>query len=388
SDMFRPSRGFCPQLAWLVLKAALYGSWILGLFPFINDGRRAKIRCSRRLLLYGLILNTASVLLFVYIGRDLEKSRQLEAFQRNAVLEMINLAISLLSLVAAIVIHLINFCGSKKVQNLINKMWSLQQEYFSSYDVLRSCPQFSYIVVQKGFTVLAQTANLLLVHFGMPGNETSPYLLLFVCLTQIAINLTVLHCFMAILLVYGYLWKTNDKLRRFFNHINGDPRSNSSKIRKLLSQYRLLLELSKSIGSVYELQMSLILIGALAGNIVVIYFLIVFGISLHKLSIYLVLFPQTLIVNIWDFWLSILVCDITERAGKETSNILKQFNDIERADPDVERCVNEFSWLCANGKFRFQLFGLFTVNYNMGFQMIITNFLYLLYLVQFDFMNL
>ncbi|KAH8328650.1 hypothetical protein KR067_012229 [Drosophila pandora] len=387
-DMFRPRRGFCPQLAWLILKASLYTSWILGLFPFIYDGRRKQMRRSHRLLLYGFILNIVSVLLFVFNGVKFKTSRKLEAFQRNTVLELINWLVSLLSLVSAVVIHLMNFLGSKKVLKVINEMWSLHQEHFRSYNVLQNCHQFSHIVVQKGFTILAQTGNLLIVHFGMPENESPPYLILFVSLTQIAINLTVMHCFLAILLVYGYLWKINDQLRKMFNHFNGNSSTDSSRIRNLLSQYSRLLELSKSIRSVYELQMALILAGGLAGNIVVIFFMIVYGISLGNSSIFLVIFPQTLIVNIWDFWLSIVVCEITEREGKETSIILKQFNDIEHPDPDIERIVNEFSWLCVAGKFRYQLLGLFTINYNMGFHMIITSFLYLLYLVQFDFMNL
>lgn len=279
------------------------------------------------------------MLLLIYNGMEFKTKGKLEAFQRNVVLESMNWLVSLLSLFAAFVIHLMNFLGSNKVLKVINEMWSLQQEHFRSYNVLQDCPQFTYIVVQKGFTILAQTGNLLIVHFGMVMDDSTPYLVLFVCLTQIAINLTVMQCFTATLLVYGYLWKLNDQLREIFNAFNGNRRTNSSRIRKLLSQRSRLLELSKRIGSVFELQMALILTGAMAGNIVVIFFLIVYGISLHNISIFLVIFPQTLIVNMWDFWLNIVVCEVTERAGRETSLILKKFTDIKHTEQDIERIV-------------------------------------------------
>jgi len=124
--------------------------------------------------------------------------------------------------------------------------------------------------------------------------------------------------------------------------------------------------------------------------------------------IYLVASPQ-LIINFWDFWLNIVVCDLAGKCGDQTSKVLKLFTDLEHDDEELERSVsiycwnsssnesfiypyirqlNEFAWLCTHRKFRFQLCGLFSINHNMGFQMIITSFLYLVYLLQFDFMNL
>uniref|UniRef100_A0A6P4FIK3 Gustatory receptor n=1 Tax=Drosophila rhopaloa TaxID=1041015 RepID=A0A6P4FIK3_DRORH len=384
--MFGSRREFCPHLVWFILKADLYGSWIFGLFPFTFDSRRKQLRCSRWLRLYGLIANYSFMCLIFYMGRENMKLHKLDAFERNPLLERINMIIGLLSVFSATVMHFMNFWGSKRVEEIANELIAL--EYHSDGLNLKDCPKFNCFVIQKSMTMMGQFLSFLTVNYGMPGNNYAMYLVILSGLMQISLNLNIMHCYFGILLIYRYAWMMNEQLLGLVRQLKLDPTSDSSRTRNFLSLYTRLLELNKKLVAAYEYQITLILTGGLAGNIVIIYFLIVFGVSMKKKSIFLIVFPQTLFINIWDFWLTIAVCDLTERAGKKTATILKLFTDLELKDAELEKSLKEFAWLCSHRKFRFQLCGLFSVNYKMGFQMIITSYLYLLYLVQFDYMNL
>ncbi|KAH8334459.1 hypothetical protein KR059_010413, partial [Drosophila kikkawai] len=386
SEMFRPRRGFCQNCARLILSAVLYGSWILGLFPFIFNPRKKQMSLSRWLRIYGLVLNFLLIFILLYISYEAKQTSKLDAFERNPLLEKINMLIGVMSVLIAIVVHLMNFLGSNQVLWILNELLSLEYRHFGGMN-LRNCPKLNNFVIQKSVTITAAMVTLLAVHYGMPGNVTTLMMLLLMCITQMGLNLNVMHCYLGVLFIYRYVWLINGQLWDLAHRLREDS-SRSSRIRELLSLYRRLLELNGKLQSAFELQMSLIILSGLAGNIVVVFFLIVFEISMHKSSIFVALFLQSLLLNIWDFWLGIAVCDLTERTGRETSGILKLFCDLENLNEDLEKSINEFSWLCSHAKFRFQLYGLFSINYNMGFQMTITSFLYLLYLVQFDFMNL
>ncbi|EDW45550.1 GM16592 [Drosophila sechellia] len=128
----------------------------------------------------------------------------------------------------------------------------------------------------------------------------------------------------------------------------------------------------------------------LAVNIIVCFYMIVYRISLSKMSFFvmLIMFPLALANNFMDFWLSIKVCDLLQKTGTQTSMILKLFSDIENMDKDIERSISDFSLYCSHRRFKFLHCGLFYVNREMGFEMFVAGVLYLLYLVQFDYMNL
>lgn len=80
----------------------------------------------------------------------------------------------------------------------------------------------------------------------------------------------------------------------------------------------------------------------LIANVLAIYFYIIYTISLKKDWNFMLLFviPQALIINMFDFCLSIAVFDLAERTGRQTSAILRLFNDIEIVDVRLERSVS------------------------------------------------
>jgi len=159
---------------------------------------------------------------------------------------------------------------------------------------------------------------------------------------QVSLSLNIMHYYVGILLIYRYVWMINEQLKEQVNRMKLNPTATSSRIKGLLFLYNRLLELNKKLIAAYELHMILILTSWLAGNIVVIYFLIVYGISMRKYSFFLIAFPQSLLINSWDFWLTITICNLTEKAGQKTSNLLQLFSDLDYKDDQLERSVSTY----------------------------------------------
>ncbi|EDW87289.1 putative gustatory receptor 22b [Drosophila yakuba] len=386
--MFETSRDIRPYLARQILRATLYGSWLFGLFPFTVDSRKriCQLRRSCGLIVYGLVANYIHLFILIRLAFEFKKQK-LEAFVRSPVLEIINIIIALINTLSGILIHFMNFWGSRKVEEICNKLLTLEYQDFKSLNG-RNCPNFSCFLIQKFLTKLGQLLSFFTLIYAIPGNEYPLHLVLLSFLMGVTLNLNTMHYHIGVLLIYRYIWLLNGQLKVLVSQLKRNPGADFTSIHQLLSLYNRLLELYKKLAIAYQYQVILLITSQLAGNIVVIYFLIVYGISMHNFSVFLVVFPQSLLINIWDFWLFITVCDLTEKAGDETAIILKIFSYLEHRDDRLETSVNEFAWLCSHRKFRFQLCGLFCINYKMGFKMIITTFLYLVYLVQFDYMNL
>jgi len=189
---------------------------------------------------------------------------------------------------------------------------------------------------------MGQLICFLTINYGMPGNEPHFWLVLLSCVFQVSLNLNIMHYYVGILLIYRYVWMINEQLKEQVNRMKLNPTATSSRIKGLLFLYNRLLELNKKLIAAYELHMILILTSWLAGNIVVIYFLIVYGISMRKYSFFLIAFPQSLLINSWDFWLTITICNLTEKAGQKTSNLLQLFSDLDYKDDQLERSVSTY----------------------------------------------
>lgn len=298
---------------------------------------------SRWLQVYGLVLNFLLIFLLLYCNYEATKDSKLEAFKRSPLLEEINKLIGIMSVLVAFVVHLMNFFGSNNVLWIVNELLTLEYRHFGGVS-FKNCPKLNCLVIHKSGAIIGAIVTLLAVHYGMPGNPTTLLVSLLMCVTQVGLNLNVMHCYVGVLLIYRYVWLINGQLWDLANQLRVDSTedSSASRIRELLSLYRRLFELNRKLQAAYELQMTLMLSTGLAGNIVIIFFLVVYGISMGKVTVFLVVFPQSLLVNIWDFWLGIAVCDLSERTGSRTTAILKLFCDLESLDVELERSVGLF----------------------------------------------
>ncbi|XP_043640347.1 putative gustatory receptor 22f [Drosophila teissieri] len=376
--MFQPRRGFSCHLAWFMLQTTLYASWLLGLFPFTFDSRRRQLKRSRWLLLYGFILHSCAMCLVLSSYLAVRQRKKKNAFDRNPLLELIYLRFAHTVFFSIGLLILMNVWKSNTILKIANELLNLECQV-KDHLTLKNCPNFNCFLINKCVTALGQI--IIAVLFCLWQENSYPKILkILCCLPLLGCQLIIMHFHTEIILVYRYVWLLNETLQ-------DSSKLSCSRIRALTSLYDRLLQLSETGLATNDTQLILLLTIYLIGNTVQIFFLIVLGVSMNQRYIYLMASPQ-LLLNFWDFWLNVVVCDLTEKCGDRTSKVLKQFTDLQHHDEELERSLNEFAWLCTHRKFRFQLCGLFPINYNMGFQIIITSFLYVLYLVQFDFMNL
>ncbi|KAH8275815.1 hypothetical protein KR026_006159, partial [Drosophila bipectinata] len=392
AGMFRPSgSGFRQKLVSLTLKAALVGSWLLGIFPFTFDSWTRKLHRSRWLMVYGLFLNAGLVALVICNDTEAESQERMEVFNRNPLAQQINGIHDILSLLMVSFMLLRDYWKSGEFERILNELMDLNHSHFRHYD-LEECCSFDKFVLYKGLSVVLEFASMVLLELGMSPNYNRRLFLgvTSLCLMLLGVLLGVTHFHFAVVYVYRYVWIINRELLRLVNQLAVGNTVEASRVDYLLNLYNRLLDINGRLVRIYDYQMIMVMVNFLSANIMSIYFLIIYVISLRKeIDVKLLtIIPQALIVNIFDFSLSIAVCDLAERTGRQTSTILKLFNDIENLDEKVERSISDFSSFCSHQRLRFSHCGLFFVNYEMGFRMTITSFLYLLFLIQFDFWNL
>uniref|UniRef100_A0A6P4EFC2 Gustatory receptor n=1 Tax=Drosophila rhopaloa TaxID=1041015 RepID=A0A6P4EFC2_DRORH len=389
--MFRPSgSGFRQRMAGLTLKGALYASWILGVFPFTYDSWTRKLHRSKWLMAYGLVLNAAFILLVVTNDTESETPMKMEVFHRNALAEQINGIHDVQSLSMVSLVLLRAFWKSGDIERTLNELLDLQHRHFRHYS-LEECSGFDRSVLIKGVAVILEIISMLILELGMSPNFSSQLFIgvTSLCFMLLAVLLGATHFHLAVMFIYRYVWIVNRELLRLVNNLANGETVESARVDYLLNLYHRLLELSDRLASIYDYQMVLVMISFLLANVLGIYFFIIYSITLNnELDLRSVVFFQALIINMLDFWLSIEACDLAERTARQTSTILKLFNDIEQLDEMVERSISDFALFCTHRRLRFHHCGLFYVNYDMGFRMAITSFLYLLFLIQFDYRNL
>jgi len=328
-----------------MLKTTLYGSWLLGLFPFTFDSRRKQLRRSRCLQFYGLIGNFFLLGLF-YINQFVsQEKRDPESFKHNPLLGQIHKHFKVITTFVAIVTHLRNFWGSIKVQEIANELLNLTNQHFYNLN-LKNCPNFNCCVIQK-FLAAFIHMFVLFVFALLEGNSLSKLFALLGILPLVTLQLIIMHFHIEILFIYRYVLLINGELLDLAANIRVNLTTKSSRIRELTSLYNRLLKLNKKVLEAYDFQLTLILTMHLAYNIFITFFLIVSGISMNFQREFLVAAPQ-IVLNVWDFWLNVHVCDITEKAGEKTLTILRRFTDLQHKDVELERSVSIYNQFLFN----------------------------------------
>ncbi|KAH8275966.1 hypothetical protein KR018_004450, partial [Drosophila ironensis] len=392
TGMFRPSgSGFRQKLVGFVLRAALYGSWVLGIFPFTFDSWTRKLHRSKWLIAYGIVVNAGLVALVILNDTEAETPAKMEVFHRNPLAEQVNQIHDIQSLTMVAFILLRAYWESGNIERILNELMDLHRRHFRHYS-LEECSGFDSFVLKKGLSIGMEVVSMLILELGMSPNFSRQLWVgvTSLCVMLVGVLLGASHFHLATVFVYRYVWIVNRELLRLVNQLDRGQAVDATRVDYLLNLYSRLLELNSKISRIYDYQMILVIVSFLVANILAIYFFIIFTISLKKdLDLrLLIVIPQGFIINMFDFCLSIAVCEMAERAGRQTSTILKLFNDIEHLDEKVERSISEFALFCCHRRLRFRHCGLFYVNCAMGFRMALTSFQYLLFLIQFDYWNL
>ncbi|XP_039502685.1 putative gustatory receptor 22d [Drosophila santomea] len=387
--MFRPRCGLRPKFVYVVLKSILYSSWLLGIFPFKYDPKLRRLRRSKWLILFGLAMTSSPLILMLKQSAEYhEHGIRLDVFQRNSVLHQIISIMEVVGVVTICTVYLRTLWRSKHLEEIYNGLMLLKANYFCSDAV--ECPAFDVYVIQKGVLIVVGLLAPWIVHFGTPNINVPVMNVLVVSLGKLGTLLLAVHYHLGLAFIYRFVWLINRELLILVSSLRGNQMGSSSRVRFLLKLYTKLVQLYSRLADCYDYQTVLMMAVFLSANIIVCFYMIVYRISLGKMSFFvmLIMFPLALANNFLDFWLIMKVCDLLQKTGSQTSMILKLFNDIESMDKDLERSINDFALYCSHQRFKFLHCGLFYVNREMGFNMFVASFLYLLYLVQFDFMNL
>ncbi|EDW64385.2 uncharacterized protein Dvir_GJ17443 [Drosophila virilis] len=287
--------------------------------------------------------------------------------------------------------HFRNWWLSEELASTINTLTNLYQQHLNPHD-FNDCLSFDNYIIYKGLSIWLEVASMFVMRYGLsPPISFKLFLgLVGVMAVQMSILLIGMHFHLAVLYIYRSVWIVNRELLTLANQLRMWNIRSSPRVQELHCLYSRLLGLSNRLGALYDYQMTLFMISLLSVNILSIFYMIVYCISLKKILTFALAinFIQALAINLMDFWLSIAVCDLAERQGRATSAILKLFNDIPELEVDLDRSINDFALFCCHRRLRFNHCGLFYVHNAMGFRMIVACVLYLIYLVQFDYMNL
>ncbi|XP_046866600.1 putative gustatory receptor 22a [Drosophila willistoni] len=246
-------------------------------------------------------------------------------------------------------------------------------------DIYIRNPSVKYIEI-----IALELISSLYLYYIMPGSQLFVLNAIFLSIILFSPLLSVMHFHLIAICIYRYVWIINAEL------LDLKQRMNSSRVRLLLQLYGQLIDINDLLTDTYDYQMTLYLGTVLTANIIISFIFIIFWTRLlnPKTIIISVMFSLALVIKFSDFWLAITICDQAEKTARETSTILKLYNEINDLDVETEQILTEFSLFCSHRRLQFFHCKLFAVNHQMGFQMLITCVLYLIFLVQFDYMNL
>lgn len=330
------------SLTHFTLRATLYGSWVLGLFPFTFDSGKKQLQRSRWLLAYGVILNLALLILSILPATDDHNWIKEEVFARNPLVKQVEFLVEIISLASTVVIHLRTFWRSKELANILNELLRMERLHFRRL-TLGDCVEFDRNVIHKGVIIVLEICSSLVIYFGIPESKVVVREALCIYLVQLEVLLVVMHFHLAVIYVYRFVWIINRQLLSLANQLRGSKRVDPDEVLLLLQLYIRLVELNDHIASIYDVQMILFMTTLVSANITIGYVFVIMLINSNRFSILMVIifFPQALAINFWDLWQGIATCHLAENTGRKTSTILKLFNDIRGMDKELEQRVSE-----------------------------------------------
>ncbi|KAH8413030.1 hypothetical protein KR009_007506, partial [Drosophila setifemur] len=372
------------------LKSVLYVSWIIGIFPFKFNRREKHLSSSKWLQLYGLLLNFSmlTVLLHEYKVNYLQG----EIYERNVLVKKMDTLTDIIGLITVIVAYLKTFWRSKELLRVLNDLLLLERRHFGT-DTFPRCPRFDGYVIQKGLMVIMEAACILIIKFGILQETIHGIKILkqfsfhFI---QVGLLLSIAHYHLAVLYTYRFMWNLNEQLSEMVTQQRKGQRVDPNEARLLLGLYNQILDLSSRLASFYDIQNTLFMAFLSSASFVIVHALIIHWININRFNVIIIstIFAQVLFTNLWDLWQCIAFCDLAEGEGKRTPLILKEFNEFRSLDKELEQIIDEFTLFCSYRRLRITHCGLFNVNLEMGFRMVITIILYILVIEQIDYMNL
>lgn len=316
----------------------MYVSWALGIFPFIYDSKALRLRRSRWLIGYGVLLHAGLMFVIFHYYSPLDDASKFDLYRRNPLAKKIALLYSILITGAVCAVNYRNWWMNKKIERTLNELKNLHQRYFKQYDSLE-ISTFDNFILWKGVAIFLEFLSMLVLD-----NDVSPQLslqfvmgLISILASQLSMLLIGMHFHLALIYIYRFAWIINRELLELVYRRNRQ----SSEIHRLHCLYRNLLDLNLQLVSSYEYLTVLFFSSILSANIQTVYYFLVYAHNLKDpFTCYVWLnITHVVLINLIDFWLHIAVCEMCVRASRGTSTILKLFSDVPSQDVDLNRSV-------------------------------------------------
>ncbi|XP_030383941.1 gustatory receptor for bitter taste 22e-like [Scaptodrosophila lebanonensis] len=377
-------------------SSILYVSLAFGLLPFKYDASCRKLSRSKWLICYSIVLNGGLVWMTLTLNVAESLPLEEEIFRRSPLSKQISSLLRMLSLSTTLLAFFRTWWRSGELASVLNEFMELDTFFSRHYSYkmdMRSCLVFdNYIVYKAVFIVLEISSTLFTEYSFSPISSWHHFVGILALATQhLEVLLMSMHFYLAVIHTYRYIWTINRQLLRLANNCwTQDNVVDVAEVERMLQVYKRLLELNDRLVILYDLQSLLLMMTLLWANIITAFFFVVINFSLRKMTAFmaLVVIPQITIINCWDFWLSIAVCERATCAGRATPAILKLFSDFPKLEGELERALEMFALWLSHCRLRYRYCGLFYMDNALGFKMLVTGVLYWIVLVQFDFMNL
>ncbi|XP_037958809.1 gustatory receptor for bitter taste 22e-like [Teleopsis dalmanni] len=293
---------------------------------------------------------------------------------------------------------------------VFNELLALQQQYFNSSTTHDwDCARFDYYLLSKAAITLAQSLSMIYTLYGVTSSPSISFLImiLMVIVLQNVLFFVEMHYFIAVLYIYRYFWLLHQqfecvRLQRNqpsavrnvtavgIQNCLHPAKSLVEEFNRMTDIYIRLMYVSAKLSRLYEQQLLMLIGSFVSANVQSLFYICVFfsGKIVEVTFENFFYFSQGFIVNVIDFWINITVCEHTLRTASETLSFLQIFGEYTNLDREEAQSLEMFSILCCSHTLDFRICDFFELNHSTGHRVLMTAILYLVFLVQFDYMNL
>ncbi|XP_004521919.1 putative gustatory receptor 22f [Ceratitis capitata] len=354
-------------MARFIYNATMWSSIAFGILPFGYNGKLQKISPSKYSLAYSVCVNVLQVVVSIP-ALPTEDFLNINVVKRNKWMDLLTRVITIANIYTLLVIVYINWRHYKSVLNIFNEFADIECQYFAKYGLLAwKCSAYEKYIILKGLATLLRNLSFIYFLSGLAKVVTWNILLV-----------------LALALLLG-----NRRLEYLSEHdvVHTHSRQLANEVYEIIGIYLRLIKISKCFGRIYGKQLLFSFAIIACGNIQALYYLGLLWadqfVGLSLLEIFNVLHGVS--VNIFDFWLTITVCEQALGMPKEVTQLLRRFTIVAELDVEFEKSLEILSVVSKTHKLEIRLCGIIELNHLMGLKALLTMTLYLIYLVQFSY---
>ncbi|XP_011210748.2 gustatory receptor for bitter taste 22e-like [Bactrocera dorsalis] len=333
-------------LARFFYNSTIWFSIAFGILPFRYDSKLQRISTSKYSFVYSICINV--VIVFVAFGAwPTDDMMELDLQQYNKLMALMIRAIVVSHVYTLITIVVINWRKYKSVLHIFNEFAAIERIYLAKHaDLARSCSAFDACIIWKGVATLLQNISFIFVIFETT-SELSMHAVIvlgFALTMGNVIFLVVLHFYNFVVITYRCLWILQQRLQYLANQsaMPTTLRNVTCEVYEITGIYLRLMKLCKSFGSVYGQQLLTSNFAIMCTNVQSLYHLrIIWSDKVNDLTAWDMFYTsQAVLINIFDFWLTIAACELALGKARDIAQLLRTFNDFEKLDVELEKSVS------------------------------------------------